>query len=85
MRQGIRTCYSEQRESSFIQFLQNLSHHLSVYKRALEGKRVGVVATNRKFTCSMPDGVIGPGVDSGFNRNGHQEYSLRAKAAGAQG
>jgi hypothetical protein len=50
--------------------------------------------TNRKFTGSIPDGVIGifhwhissgrtmTLVDSASNRNEYQEYFLRVKAAG---
>ena len=53
-------------------------------------------ATNRKVAGSIPAGVsgflidirssrshYGPGVDSAFNRNEHQEYFLGVKAADA--
>jgi hypothetical protein len=40
-------------------------------------------ATNRKVAGSIPDGVIGPGVDPASNRNEYQEYFLGVKAAGA--
>jgi len=53
-------------------------------------------ATNRKFTGSIPAGVIGfffdiksfrshygPEVDSASNKNEYQEYFLGIKAAGA--
>jgi len=36
-----------------------------------------------KIAGSIPDGVIGPGVDWSSNRNWYQGYLLRVKAEGA--